>query len=68
MPENCGEGGMNDGGGGAEKEGGGGGAEPGGGGINISPWRRSGTESILPFGRFVVLPAKRQHESQPQVH
>lgn len=47
---------MNDGGGGAEKEGGGGGAEPGGGGINISPWRRSGTESILPLWRFVVLP------------
>lgn len=44
------------GGGGAEKEGGGGGAELGGGGTSISPWRRSGTESILPFGRFVVLP------------
>ncbi len=47
----------------AEKEGGCGGAELGGGGTSISPWRRSGTESILLFWRFVVLPTKRQHEN-----
>lgn len=55
-PKNCGGGGMNEGGGGAKDDGGGGGAELGGGGISISPWSRSGTESILPFRRFVVLP------------
>ncbi len=54
---------MNVGGGGAVKEGGCGGAELGGGGTSISPWRRSGTESILLFWRFVVLPTKRQHEN-----
>lgn len=69
-PKNSGGGGMNNGGGGAEEDGGGGGAELGGGGTSISPSIISGTESILPFGRFVVLPTKRQVDSfikTPQV-
>lgn len=55
-PKYCGGRGMKDGGRGAEEGGGGGGAELGGGGISISPSIMSGTESILTFGRFVVLP------------